>query len=958
MNTNRFTIRNAVLSVILLISFVIPFQTSAVEIDPGIKTFDHLEKAIDAARKQVEKSPEDCGGLNKLARLLFTAGNYDDAEKHLDRALEIKPDHVDQVESLLVLTELYWRKYKFEKACKYLDKAAALAPGNTSVRFLQAQLAEKKMDFKASEAIYRRLLEKDPGSVKALFGTAKIAYHQRRFDVSETQIQKCYKIDPEYAPPYLLHSKIHRMRQNDKEWKETARKAVELAPFSAEARIAHARALMRGKGNLKDGAEQAKIALKIDPYSVPAHHYLGRGYTAVPYKDYQPEGDKKTVGNINELYKKGDQFLVKGDYEKADRIFTSLLKLDPKHIRAIISKGAVHFHRKEYDAALGRYFQALKINPDYGLAHYGVTLVLGQWLDEINVRFPDLKKRFAKINLQEPPYFRDIFINYDECDHDLQKIIGLTVAPLSNYMKPLKIAGATVYFMNIHRFIWENPYMEGLKGQRTFDLRLWDDIKGVGGYHNNSNKAQQTGVKYLRFNVAGHEFAHLVQQILTPVQRNTLRRLYLKAKEERKTLDWYADMNDWEYFAVGYEAFVSEEKLPGQADVYAHTREELLKKDPDLYHFIDGLNRAADYRENEIMGFIMKAGNTSRDPLKRIEIFKEGLASYGDHPVLLNAMADNYRYRKQYEEAVKTYEKTIQGFPEDIDAYLEIAKDTFQRKRNTGEAIAFLKKHEARFTGNAGYYFHLGTLYYYEGKLEEMEGAFQKGLKLDPWPDIYSPNYFQGDPYYTMGLGLLAKEDYKGAEKNILISLEKLNRNFAGGWAELAELFLKTGRGKEGKKHLDTALRLQPDSPMVQTVQAAYLLKEGKKQGARDILSKVLEKNPRDIHTRLWMAEVLAEMGPGLPGARDVLAKGVELLTSGDNSGPRVEMASVSKLYGSLASVLEKMGKTDDAVKYHLTAVEKFKYNYKSLDALVKLYKQKGKEEKAREFSDKLKKAK
>lgn len=943
MSTNRVTIRNAVLSVFLFISFFIPFHASGVEIDPGIKTFDHLEKAIDTAREQVEKSPGDFDRLNTLARLLFTGGNYDEAEKHLNRVLKINPDHANHVESLLVLTELYWRKHKFEKAGKYLDKAAALAPANTSVRFLQAELAEKKMDFKTSETIYRELLEKDPGSVKALFGTAKIAYHQGRFDECEAQIEKCYKMAPAYAPPYLLHSKIHRMKQNDKSWKETARKAAKLAPFNAEARIALARVLMRGEGKLNDGAEEAKIALKIDPFSVPAHHYLGRGYTAVPYNDYQPEGDAKTVENIGDLYKKGDRFLVEGHYEKADRAFSSLLELDPKHIRAIINKGAVHFHREEYDAALDCYFRALKLNPDYGLAHYGVTLVLLHRLDEINIRFPELEERFAKIEAPEPPYLREIFINYDQCDPDLQKIIRFTVAPLDNYMKPLEIAGAGVYFMDIHRFLWESPHMAGLKGQRTFDLRLWDDVKGSGGYHCNSNKAQQSGVKYLRFNIAGHEFAHLVQQILTPDQRKELRRLYLKAKEERKTLDWYADMNDWEYFAVGYEAFISEEKLPGQADVYAHTRKELLKKDPDLYHFIDGLNKLKDYRENEIMGFIMKADYSSRDPRKRIEIFKEGLAAYGDHPVLLNALAENYSSRNKHDDALKTRQKAMAAFPGSIDAYLAIAVDIFRRKGNTGEAISFLKKHEGRISNHAGYYFHLGTFYFYDGRLDEMEDAFRAGLKLDPWPDIYSPNYPVADPYFMMGMGLLEKGDDEGAEKNILISLEKLDRNFAVGWAELAELLLKTGRGKEGKTHLDTAVRLRPDNPRVKEVQAAYLLKEGKVEEARGILLKVLEKHPDRIRARLWMAEVLVAVGADIEEVVEVLAGGVERLKAGKTPGRPLEVSLVSRLYSSLASVLEKQRKVGEAVDFHRKAVERFKYNCVSSAALERLNKQKGK---------------
>jgi tetratricopeptide (TPR) repeat protein len=951
MKFNRITKRMAFLSAVLFISF----HAFGVQIDPGIKNLDDLSKAVETTQELIWKSPEDCEILNKMARLLFTNGEYGEAEKYLHRTLEIKPGHVN---SFTTLTELYWREYKFEEAAKYLDKAAVLAPGNASVLLLQAELAEKKMDFKTAEAIYRRILKKAPSSINALFGMAKTFFNLNRFDEAETYIQKCYDVAPDFGNAYLLHSAIHRMRQNNDGWKETARKAAALSPFNPEALVAYARVLMRGEGKLNEGAEQAKIALKIDPFSIHAHYYFGNGYTDVPYTDYKPERDEKTVREINELYRQGDLGLAAGDYEKADRAFTSLLKLDPKHIRGLIGKGAVHFFREEYDNALDCYFNALKVNPDYGLAHYGISLVLQRRLDQINIRFPQLEKQFAVTAVPEPPYLKEVFINYSRCSPDLQKIIRLTVSSLSNFMKSLKIAGATVYFMDTHRFLWECPNMAGIKGQRTFDLRLWDDVKGAGGYNCISNKSQQTDVKYLRFNVGGHEFAHLVQQLLTPTQRKELRRLFLKAREERKTLDWYADMNEWEYFAVGYEAFISKEKLPGQLDVYAHTRDQLEKKDPDLYHFIDQLNKAPDYRENEIMGYILKAEHSSRDDsVKRTDILKEGLSVYGNHPALLNTLAREYKRAKQYDQALMTYRQAIHAFPNDTEAYFETAEDLFLRQKNTGKAVAFLKSYDNRLSNNAGYYFHLGTFYLYDGLVDEMVEVLQKGLKLDPWPDIYSPNYFLGDPYFLMGLGLSAKEDYEGAEKNIMISLEKLDRNFAVGWAELAELLLDGGRVTEGKTRLDTALRLQPDLPRVKEVQAAFLLKEGKKQEARDILSEIIESNPRRIQPRLLMAEVLTQMGTDFKEAKDILERGVELLASDDDSERprRVEMISVSKLYGALGAICEKLGNLEEAIDQHLTAAVKFKYNFSSLAALVELYKKTGQVEKAQRFTEKLK---
>ena len=71
--------------------------------------------------------------------------------------------------------------------------------------------------------------------------------------------------------------------------------------------------------------------------------------------------------------------------------------------------------------------------------------------------------------------------------------------------------------------------------------------------------------------------------------KDEIHRLYLEAKKNRWTLDWYADLNEYEYFAQGVEAYVSEEKLPDQKITNGHTRKELQQRDPALYNFIQKL---------------------------------------------------------------------------------------------------------------------------------------------------------------------------------------------------------------------------------------------------------------------------------------------------------------------------------------------------------------------------------
>ena len=54
-------------------------------------------------------------------------------------------------------------------------------------------------------------------------------------------------------------------------------------------------------------------------------------------------------------------------------------------------------------------------------------------------------------------------------------------------------------------------------------------------------------VKYLRCNILTHEFTHQVHSLLPQDLKDEILGLYLEAKKNRRTLDWYADSNEREY---------------------------------------------------------------------------------------------------------------------------------------------------------------------------------------------------------------------------------------------------------------------------------------------------------------------------------------------------------------------------------------------------------------------------
>ena len=90
-------------------------------------------------------------------------------------------------------------------------------------------------------------------------------------------------------------------------------------------------------------------------------------------------------------------------------------------------------------------------------------------------------------------------------------------------------------------------------------------------------------------NQTGHELGHALNRMFDETDMKTIVRLYNNAVKNGKALDYYAAANYREYFAQGCEAFISLYKPHKNLlynDPIAHTKFELLKKDPELFMFI------------------------------------------------------------------------------------------------------------------------------------------------------------------------------------------------------------------------------------------------------------------------------------------------------------------------------------------------------------------------------------
>ncbi len=912
-----------------------------------IETFEELEEAIGIARKQLELNPRDAKTHCLLAELMILDGQYQ-AETYLLQALEIDPTNLN---CLIALSELYRRKHQFQEGERILERAVNLAPDEKSVSLLQARFAIDRMDYPTAESIYSNLLKTHPDSPETLIGLAEVLYELQNFEAAEALINQCLEINLNFAPAYSLASLIYRRNQATNEWKESVRKAVVLDPFDAEARVRLAFVLSRLEGKIQEGYQEVTTALRLDPFLRSAYSFLGNGGTPFDYVEQEIEADDPTVAKIVTFLEEGDMHLLKGEYLEAEEAFQEALHLHPENITALMGMGTVNYHLANYDEAMSWFRNVLDINFDYGLAHYGMSQSLLRMRDGYNIRLAEMEAKFALMDAPEHPYLRDVFINYDELDPELKKIVRLSVAPLSNFLKPLSIAGATFYLLPFHKFLWESPHHAHMKGRRTFDLRLWDDIKGLGGFHAIAGADWQRDFKYFRTNVLLHEFTHQVHMILTREQNEEIRRLFHQAKIERRTLGYYADYNEFEYFAVGVPAYAAEETLG-----VGYTRDDLLEIDPDLYHFVENINRLDCYRENEIAAHIRRGRDFLRDGHidKTIAHYEEVLSSYGNHPDLLDALGNTYRIKGDYEQAVTTHQQAIQEFPESVSGYIGLADDMFFLDQRDSGAIEILEEVERKHPESFELFFRLGFFHEQRGDVVNMHHYIQTALNIDP---------YSAAAYHAMARGYLLKENYLDAERYYFKGMD-ISKSSAAAWAELAYLYLKTGRIEEGEEHLGTALALSKTIPKVRETQAIFLAHEGDLQEARNVLEEMMEEDPMRLETRLQLATLLREaeweraMEILEEGLTIVLERGpVEFIYRNLTFEPRglVAQPVVSKFFACYASFLEERQDNEGAIEYYQRAVETFHYNYSSAVSLIALLLQADRYVEAREVYDNLK---
>lgn len=437
-----------------------------------------------------------------------------------------------------------WRKAALE-----MDQYLSKNPDDLEALLFRVKIALSERDLPVAEKWVNRAKNDEFPTPEVLYYQAAVAREKGRPGLK--YLKDAETLFPEWYKIHLLKSWFYVGLGKLKEAALAAEKAQEWGPEKGDVYSLLGYIYFR-KGEVTKSKKAFKKSLELDPDQPPSHAYLGQGLGESNNND-KLKKEALHWKKLQEALKLHGQ----GQYKKALSLYKGLLKVYPGNV-------TLHFLSGE----------ALKM---WGLARHRI---------QYYPSFQKLAGYFFSPAVDEKIYSQ-FFKNYSRLSSQERRVLAYSAAPFGKYLPTLIRRNNYHYILPMERRISEIPGMAYLHQSYARDGRRKGDVRGISALNTVTGQEAIQKAGIFEFNTLAHELAHQVHiSTLSRSQKRAIRGLYQRALKEKRCLDYYAATNDREYFAQGYEAFISRYKRTGLGLTSRHTREELRRRDPELYDFL------------------------------------------------------------------------------------------------------------------------------------------------------------------------------------------------------------------------------------------------------------------------------------------------------------------------------------------------------------------------------------
>ncbi len=837
-----------------------------------------IRASLEASRRALALAPE---GSLRRARILLDTG---DPEGAWDIASGL-PRGTLETEALRM--DVAFTLHNFADARRSLEALVKIAPGSEETRRRMVEWFLAADDLEGLEGFCDTTLRDDPASTAALLGRGRL--HQGMMQQPKAKYwfrRALSSADDDWERVRSLEG-IADIDYDQGKYDSSLvclEKALPL-PAADDRLLESLNLTLVRLGRVAEAIDAAELAVEMNPYNEQAQYQLGNGYTRINYTEleeaypdaFPSAGEASALAEIDSMMAAGDR---NGARARLERMSRDQGRLTGVHVRL----GSLLFEEGDYDGALSHFRQGLRACPGNGRARNGISKALEAKRALINVHRDAYEKAFAEAPWPNVSRIEDFVLNYEHLSDRHKKRVAMSIAPLARFVPVLVESGSTFYVKPLHQRLSSCPGLETLKDARIdYDSRLWDDVRGCGGY------ATVTGIEDVErtvlngYNTVLHELAHQVHGILTVEENRTIQDLYRKAKERHESgietfISRYQASSVWEYFAEGINSYMTPRR--DRYDTRQVVRERLEAMDPELLAFVEQVISTRDMEPYYAVGY----ANAGNDYLSRnlvdyaMELFDKSLQRDPRSPEGERGLIVALSIKGDHDRACDVASRALAEHPEVAQVVVAATRAQYLKDGDVVARIEALERVRPGVEEREKYLIdlELADAYFSAGELGAAIEAFRRvldyqadnpealwgmGFTVSLTGDIEAARvYFDKALSRRSGLvnlrtdyamALIEAGDYAGASGQLreaeLLSPQSDRLSAARGWLEMAQ-----GKPSAAIGPLESALKSSPQNDLARILLARARLRSGDPESAQDelapLLTRLAEGIPPEYH--------------------------------------------------------------------------------------------------------------
>lgn len=822
------------------------------------------------ARRLIEKEIDDpqTKPLEK-ARLLVSIGRIEEAEQVLD---SLRPATRDERRDLfLVRAEARLRRYAFAEAEEAIAQAERLDLSSEEAFRLRLSLLDHQENLARIDTLTARRLARDPESVAGLLGRALINFRLLRVDEAEKALEEAFAlaVHPENGVRALTGlARIAEKKGAYEEAADLASKALDAGMPDPGILNTIASLLFRLAEN-GEGIDIARETLAWDPWNEEAHYSLGNGFSKRTYAElekafpgaFPDDFTRPLLAEIRGL-------LAAGRRGEARSHLRAIRSSRPALVDPHILLGSLCWEEGDHDSALAHFRAALERCPEHGRAHNGFAKAMEGKRLRASVQRAAAEREFAETPFPEIPRIEDFVSNYRSLSERHEKRVALSIEPWARFVPVFVEAGASVYIKPLYERLSETPHQGLLRDLRiSYDSRLWDDVRGCGGYHTVTGIEDIERSIQRKYNTLLHELTHQVHYVLTPDEKRLIQETYRAAKEKehggnRRFLSRYQGSSVFEYFAEGMNSYSSPRSDP--YDVREIVRERLHELDPDLEFLIEKLVADTSVGKYLVPAQVVAAHDRIENgkPDEALALLEKALVRSPADEGALSLLAYTHLLLGNADRAIRTAEEAVKTHKAAAGPWIENARAVFHKNGSRSDQIAVLIRAREEVESSQRYLIEqaLGEAYLGRGDLEKAKEAYGWVLR-----------YQEDNPEALWGIAVAQglRSDTAEATASFVRAIRERS-GVAELRADYARFLVRHGRFEEAKKQIAEARLLEPRSADAETAAGLLAIYREEWVEARRRLADALAFAPYNDLATILLAHTWIATGDADP-AEEIL---------------------------------------------------------------------------------------